>query len=129
NATRDRRRRGEGRVVGVTDPTAILTAQEAAAVGLDDWRQAITRLQTRFLTGDFASGLALLDRIGDAAEEMNHHPDLLLRYPSLTVTLTSHDVGGITSRDIELAARISEFAAAAGVHADTGSISQVEWAL
>ncbi len=68
-------------------------------------------------------------RSDDAAEEANHHPDLDLRYPFLAVKLVSHDVGGVTSRDLELAGRISELAAAAGVAADTSSLKVLELAL
>jgi hypothetical protein len=50
-----------------------------------------------------------------AAEEMNHHPDLDLAYGRLDVRLISHDVGGVTSRDVMLAKAISELARAAGV--------------
>jgi 4a-hydroxytetrahydrobiopterin dehydratase len=57
------------------------------------------------------SGLRLVNQIGDAAESANHHPDLLLTYPKVEVTLTSHDAGGVTSRDIAMARTISDLAA------------------
>lgn len=107
----------------MNDPKTKLTDQEIAEAGLDDWRTIDNTLQASFATGDFATGLALVDRIGAAAEEANHHPDVLLTYPSVAVTLSSHDVGGITSRDIDLARRITEFAALAGVVAEPGSTS------
>ena len=49
------------------------------------------------------------------ADEANHHPDVDLRYPHLTVSLKSHDVDAITARDIRLARKISDLAAEAGV--------------
>ena len=73
----------------------------------------------RFETGDFNTGAALVTRIAEVADEANHHPDVDLRYPHLTVTLKSHDVDAITQRDIRLARRISELAAEAGVSAAT----------
>ena len=71
-------------------------------------------------------GVALVDRIGAAAEEADHHPDVSLTYPEVIVTLTSHDVGGITSRDLDLARRISGFAAELGASADTSGLTQLE---
>jgi 4a-hydroxytetrahydrobiopterin dehydratase len=56
-----------------------------------------------------------VNRIGASAEKANHHPDLTLTYPQVRVTLSSHDVGGITSRDIDLARTISGHAADLGV--------------
>lgn len=108
---------------------ATFTATDVAAAGLDDWRQLWTYLQARFLTKDFATGRTLLDRIADAAEAANHHPDLTLAYTHLDVRLTSHDAGGITARDVELARTISELARAAGVASDPSSLSYVEAAL
>src|SRR5262245_7053941 len=94
------------------DGTAVLEE------GLWDWRLLRTFLCTRLRTGDFSTGVRLAQLIGAEADAMNHHPDLDLRYPHLDVTLTSHDVDGVTQRDIRLARRISEIASAAGVPAD-----------
>lgn len=99
------------------------------AEGLADWCKLASALHARFLTGDFATGLRLLDAIGAEAEGMNHHPDLDLRYPHLDVRLMSHDAGGVTDRDVRLARRISELAAAEGVRADLGSVTLVELGL
>jgi 4a-hydroxytetrahydrobiopterin dehydratase len=101
----------------------------SAMSGLDDWRPILQGLQARFLTKRFDVGLVMVERIGAAAEEMNHHPDLDLRYPHLNVRLMSHDVNGITQRDVELARRISAMAEDLGVSADPASVSRVEIAL
>lgn len=113
----------------MSDPKQKLTHDEVLAARLDDWRQIWSLLKARFRTGDFATGLALVDRIGAAAEEANHHPDITLTYPEVIVTLTSHDVGGITSRDVELARRVSELAAEAGAEADVSGLTRVELGL
>jgi 4a-hydroxytetrahydrobiopterin dehydratase len=102
---------------------------EVEAAGLTDWRQLFETLRTRFLTGDFATGLALTNRIGELAEAANHHPDVDLRYPHVNVTLCSHDVFGVTSRDVDLARQISGAAADLGVTADPSAVSVVEIAL
>ncbi len=112
----------------MTDATNLSFA-EIEAAGLADWRQLFSALHTRFRTGDFATGLALVNAIGALAEQTNHHPDLDLRYPHLTITLTSHDVSGVTSRDVDLARAISAAAADLGVVADPSSTSVVEIAL
>src|SRR3954447_9552740 len=85
---------------GAMTPPDTLSFSDVESAGLDDWRQLFSALHTRFLTGDFATGLALVTAIGALAEEANHHPDLDLRYPHLNVLLMSHDVFGVTSRDV-----------------------------
>jgi 4a-hydroxytetrahydrobiopterin dehydratase len=106
-----------------------LTGDQIEAEGLSDWRVMFHALQTRFRTGNFATGLQLVNQIGAAAEEMGHHPDLDLRYPHLNIRLHSHDVFGVTQRDVRLARRISEFAADLGVAADPSAVSVVELGL
>ncbi|WP_114854608.1 4a-hydroxytetrahydrobiopterin dehydratase [Brachybacterium sp. YJGR34] len=101
----------------MADPTTLLTPDEISEADLPDWQQEGETLTARFATGDFATGLQLVQSIGASAEEANHHPDLLLTYPSVAVTLTSHDVGGITRRDLVLARTVSEHAAALGIGA------------
>jgi len=99
------------------DPKRIVPYPEVRDSGLDDWRWLLGILHARFRTGSFVKGLELANRIGEAAEEANHHPDLDLSYPTLDVRLVSHDVGGVTSRDLALARRISGIAAELGVAA------------
>jgi len=100
----------------MADPREKLSATQVRDAGLEDWRQILGRLKARFRTGDFPTGLALVNTIGAAAEAANHHPDIQLTYSSVVVTLVSHDVGGITSRDLELARQISIHAAELGIH-------------
>jgi len=94
---------------------STLTADQFAEVGLADWTWRDDAIHAHLETGDFATGLRLVNRIGEAAEAMNHHPDLDLRYPHLDVRLSSHDAGGVTDRDVKLARTISEYAADEGV--------------
>jgi 4a-hydroxytetrahydrobiopterin dehydratase len=51
-----------------------------------------------------------VNRIADAAEEANHHPDITVSYNKVTLALISHDSGGVTNRDLKMAARINEIA-------------------
>jgi 4a-hydroxytetrahydrobiopterin dehydratase len=111
------------------DPKRRLTAQEVEGEHLADWRILFAVLHARFETGSFAKGLELVNRIGAAAEERNHHPDIDLTYPRVVVRLTSHDSGGVTSRDIDLARTISEYAAELGATADPSAVQVVELGL
>ena len=114
----------------MTDPKQRLRYPEVMAEeGLDDWRFFLVKLHARFKTGSFVKGLELVTRITEAAEQANHHPDVVLTYPQVDVDLISHDVGGVTSRDVELARRISEIAAELGVESAPRDVSTLELAL
>jgi len=112
-----------------SDPKQKLTFQQVEGEGLADWRYLFDALHARFRTGSFATGLELVDRIGAAAEEANHHPDVVLTYPQVDVTLSSHDVGGVTGRDLALARRISGFAADLGAEPAPQQVAAIEVAL
>jgi 4a-hydroxytetrahydrobiopterin dehydratase len=107
----------------------VLTFAEVEAAGLDDWRQLFEALRTRFRTGGFNQGLELVTRIAALADEADHHPDVDLRYPHVNVTIFSHDVFGVTSRDVDLARAISAAAAELGIAADPTATAVVEIAL
>lgn len=113
----------------MTDDKQILSADQVEAEGLGDWRILFHALHARFRTGDFATALRLVDAVGAEAEAMNHHPDLDLRYGQLHVRLFSHDVSGVTPRDVRLARRISELAAGLGVRTDPSVVQVLELAL
>ena len=102
----------------------ILSAGDVEAAGISDWRLLDGALRAHFATGSFATGLALVNRIGALAEEANHHPDVDLRYPHVGVTLVSHDVWGVTSRDVDLARQISAAARELGVGADPSQLDE-----
>lgn len=97
-----------------------LTDQQVRDAGLSGWQHRDDALHLRCATGDFATGLALVNEVGAAAEEANHHPDIDLRYGEVTIRLSSHDVGGVSERDVALARQVSDFAAAAGVETSGG---------
>jgi len=113
----------------MSDDKTPLMGQQILDEELDGWRLVLDKLVARFETGDFNTGAALVTRIAEAADEMNHHPDLDLRYPHLTVSLKSHDVEAITARDVRLARRISELATDAGLSASAQAPDVIELAL
>lgn len=71
-------------------------------------------LRAEYSTKDFASAVHLLQAVADAADELNHHPDVRLGYGSIAFELSSHDAGGVTERDVQLAQRIQAIADAEG---------------
>ena len=67
-------------------------------------------LEKEFRFADFAGALTFVNKTGAIAEQLNHHPDILLGWGRARVTTWSHDVDGLTDRDWRLAARIEEIA-------------------
>lgn len=75
-------------------------------------------LHATFRTADFASALNLVNQVGTEAESMNHHPDIRFGYGRVSFVLTSHDAGGVTSRDLELAVSVQHIADTLGAAAE-----------
>jgi 4a-hydroxytetrahydrobiopterin dehydratase len=97
--------------------------------GVDDWRVLYGRAFAYFRTGTFAKGVELVDAIGRLADAANHHPDVDLRYAGVTVCLVTHDVGGLSTSDVELARQISESARELGVPAEPAALQHVDLAI
>jgi len=110
----------------MTDPRTKLSVTEVSDADLADWRQLAGRLRAHFTTGSFATGMSLVNAVSEAAERADHHPDITITYGDVIVTLSSHDVHGITSRDLDLAREISGLAADRGVSADVTGLTQLE---
>ncbi len=92
--------------------STVLSASEVdqALKRLPGWTsngQAIVRV---FQFGNFLQAMEFVNRIAVAAEAANHHPDILINYNKVTLTLVSHDSGGVTQRDVRMAAKINEVA-------------------
>lgn len=96
----------------------LTTSQVTAHPGLEDWRVILGMLRTSYRTKDMSAGIEFATRVVDAANEANHHPDLAIRYFRVMLDLVSHDVGGLTTRDIEMARTISGIAAELGLTAE-----------
>ena len=107
----------------------MTTAREIAERAPEGWVLLLGALRTRLRTDTYQQGLDLVAAIGAAAEAVDHHPDLDLRYSHLDVTLVSHDVGAVTGRDLRLAGTISELAGQAGVTPRAGGLARLELAL
>ena len=107
----------------------LLSGDDIAQMGLADWRSMYGTLEARFVTGDFATGLRLVAAIGAVAEAAGHHPEVELRAEHVAVVLSSHDAGGKTLRDVDLARGISAAAAELGIEADPTLVQRPELAL
>jgi 4a-hydroxytetrahydrobiopterin dehydratase len=108
---------------------AITPGQFHKADGVEDWRVLFNGACAYFRTGSFANGLALVDAIGALADAANHHPDVDLRYAGVTVRLWTHDVDGLSGRDVELARQISAAAHQLGAAPDPAAVQHVQVAI
>jgi len=79
---------------------------QRALGGLTGWARRGETLTKTFTFERFSDGIAFVDRAARIADEMNHHPDIDVRYTKITMTLSTHDAGGITQSDLTLAERI-----------------------
>lgn len=104
---------------------AITAAEFTAGGGVGDWRVLRRSAVARFATGSFSTGLRLITRIGVLAESANHHPDVDLRYGAVTVRTWSHDLGGLSARDLALAREISAAARELSVAADPAGVQDL----
>ena len=91
---------------------------------MEDWRVLLffDGACAYFKTGSFAAGLTLVNAIGKLAETANHHPDIDLRYVGVTVRLRTHDVDGLSDRDVALARQISAAARELRIAADPTAV-------
>ena len=79
---------------------------------LSDWSHEDRTIRRTIKMPDFRSAIALVNKVADAAEAANHHPDIeIKRYRMVTFRLTTHATGGLTRRDLDLAAEIERLAA------------------
>lgn len=106
-----------------------MTSDQFAEANLSDWEAFLGKARARYATGDFVTGAKFVQQVTELAEMANHHPDVALRYGAVDLTLTSHDVGGLTQRDVDLARDISDAAAKLGLEAVPDQVTEVEWAL
>ncbi|MDQ2687986.1 MAG: 4a-hydroxytetrahydrobiopterin dehydratase [Armatimonadota bacterium] len=70
---------------------------------LPDWARQDETLTRQFEFTDFSHAMEFVNQIAEEAESVNHHPDIDIRYNKVTLTLTTHDSGGITQNDVNLA--------------------------
>ena len=94
--------------------SVTLTDQEIekALAELPGWTRStsakVNTIQRVFEFQDFVRTMQFVNKVAEAAEGANHHPDIDIRYNKVTMALTSHDSGGVTNRDVKMAKKISE---------------------
>ena len=77
---------------------------------IPDWSFKKNQIGTEFHFKDFTEALDFVNKVGSVAEEMNHHPDILLHsWNRVNITVSTHDEGGVTEKDFILAKMINEF--------------------
>ena len=75
---------------------------------IPQWQQEGQTITRTFEFNNFVEAIAFVDRLVEPAEAAAHHPDLAISYNKVTVSLTSHDAGGLTEKDFALAQTISQ---------------------
>jgi 4a-hydroxytetrahydrobiopterin dehydratase len=85
-----------------------LTPDEIAAQAPDGWTSSGDALRREFTFKGFGAAVAFVDRLVAPANEARHHPDLEIHYNRVVVTLSTHDEGGVTDKDIALARTIDD---------------------
>lgn len=73
---------------------------------LPGWKQQGKEISKTFDLKGFKAAMAFAGTVGELAERADHHPDILIQYHRVTLTLSSHDAGGITDRDLRMARQI-----------------------
>lgn len=91
---------------------ARLTTLEikAAQATVPTWSKRGARLQRTYEFQGFPAAVKFVNTVAQAAEKARHHPDIEIRWNRVTLTLTTHDAGGLTEKDFALAARCDAFA-------------------
>ncbi len=82
----------------------------AAVARLPGWAVSEGALVKRFTFPTFPEGVYFVDRVAEAAEAAGHHPDIDIRYVTITLRLSTHDEGGVTAKDVALAEQIETLA-------------------
>lgn len=85
-----------------------LTPEEIAGwlEGRFGWKMREEAIRKRFVFPSFRSAIVFVNRVATLADEHDHHPDIDVRYDRVYLTLSTHDAGGVTKKDLELAERV-----------------------
>jgi 4a-hydroxytetrahydrobiopterin dehydratase len=81
---------------------------KSALESLPGWVREGSAITRTFKFSKFADGIAFVQRVAKAADAMDHHPDIDIRYTSIRIALSTHDAGGITGMDVRLAREIEK---------------------
>src|SRR4051794_37294258 len=99
----------------MTRPSKLTDAEvQAALVALPKWRIEAGKLHRELKFVDFVQAFGFMAQVALIAERMNHHPEWFNVYGTVRVDLATHDAGGLTKLDVELAGHIDAVAARSG---------------
>jgi 4a-hydroxytetrahydrobiopterin dehydratase len=88
-------------------PELLSDAEVEQKLDGSDWKRDGDEIVRNWKFNDFAEAMAFVNRVADAAEDANHHPDILVHgWNNVRLTLTTHSAGGLTDNDREMAERI-----------------------
>ena len=73
-----------------------------------EWSEMNGAIQRTYQFKDFIASIAFVNKVADLAESAQHHPDILIRYNKVTLTLSTHDAGGVTEKDFAFAAQADQ---------------------
>jgi len=116
----------------------MLKSEQVAEAGLTDWRKLAQGLHARYVVDDFGTGARFVTAVGEAGDQLGHHPRVSIGKGHVDLELvsddavyrddegTEHVVEWVTQQDVDLARRITEIAADHGIAADPGSVSEIE---
>jgi 4a-hydroxytetrahydrobiopterin dehydratase len=92
--------------------TPLLSEAEvgSALAALPDWARNDAEIEKTFECASFPDAVAFVVRVGSIAEAADHHPDLDIRWRKVRVALTTHDSGGLTANDFDVARKIEAVA-------------------
>ncbi|MCH2160414.1 MAG: 4a-hydroxytetrahydrobiopterin dehydratase [Phycisphaerales bacterium] len=82
---------------------------ETGLEGLSEWSRSGDAIQRTYSFADFLGSIAFVNAIAARAEEVQHHPDILIRYSKVTLTLSTHDCNGLSEKDLAFAADSDRF--------------------
>jgi 4a-hydroxytetrahydrobiopterin dehydratase len=91
-------------------PTLNPQQMKEHLAALPGWQVEGDELVRTFEFKDFVASLKFVNQVGDAAESAGHHPDIDIRYNRVRLALVTHDAGGITEKDFQLAAKANSLA-------------------
>lgn len=80
--------------------------------GRKGWKRSGKALTKKFEFQSFRNAIVFVNRVASLADDFDHHPDIDIRFTSVGLSLTTHDAGGLTEKDLKLAERI-DFATSA----------------
>lgn len=76
-----------------------------------DWSHQGKSIHKRYTFKSFMPGIGFVNKIAEAAEKANHHPDITINYNTVSIALSTHSEGGVTEKDFDLAKQIDQIAA------------------